>query len=413
MTTTPQKYKNTEIGSIPEDWELKLGNEISEKITKGASPRWQGFSYQNYGVLFVTSENVRDGRLEIIEPKYLPFSFTEKQSNSQLKFGDLLINIVGASIGRACIFNLHIPSNINQAVCLFRPNDKVNRSFLLHFFQSPSIVQKLVGTQSESARPNLSLTDIRLFKITCPPLPEQTAIANALNDADALITQLEKLIAKKRQIKQGAMQELLKPKEGWVEKKLGEILRSVQLGGNYLNSEKSTFYPLIKMGNIQRGFISKDKVEYIVENQKPNKQDKLYFGDVLFNTRNTLELVGKVAIWRNELSEAYFNSNLMRFQFDSDIISSNFFMNYIFNTKNIISKLKDIATGTTSVAAIYTRDLKNIELFIPSKEEQIQIAQTLSDMDAEIAGLEQKLDKYRKLKAGMMQNLLTGKIRLV
>ncbi len=217
-------FKHTEVGVIPSDWEVKAGEELSEKITKGASPRWQGFEYQKYGVLFVTSENVRDGFLDISVQKFLPQSFSEKQNNSRLKKGDLLINIVGASIGRACIYNLNTDANINQAVCLFRPNRNVNHTYLLHFFQSPQIIQKLVGSQAESARPNLSLTDIRKFRIALPPtLAEQTAIATALNDADELIQKLEQLIAKKRNIKTGAMQELLRAKEGWVVKKLKEI----------------------------------------------------------------------------------------------------------------------------------------------------------------------------------------------
>jgi type I restriction enzyme S subunit len=103
----------------------------------------------------------------------------------------------------------------------------------------------------------------------------------------------------------------------------------------------------------------------------------------------------------------------MRLKFNEAIISSNRFMNYSFNSKQIISSLRNIATGTTSVAAIYTRDLLNIMLHIPSLQEQTKIASILSDMDAEIALLEQKLSKYKLLKQGLMQNLLTGKIRLV
>ena len=112
----------------------------------------------------------------------------------------------------------------------------------------------------------MKFSDLRKFQIPLPPtLAEQTAIATALSDADALISRLETVIAKKRSIKQGAMQELLKPKEGWVVKKLGEIIKSVQLGGNYPNSERGTSFPLVKMGNIQRGYISTNKVEYVIE----------------------------------------------------------------------------------------------------------------------------------------------------
>jgi type I restriction enzyme, S subunit len=190
-------------------------------------------------------------------------------------------------------------------------------------------------------------------------------------------------------------------------------VKNFQLGGNYPNSEATSNFPILKMGNIQRGQISINKIEYLIQGLIPEKRDRLKHGDVLFNTRNTLELVGKVSVWRDELNEAYFNSNIIRFEFNSDFVSSSFFMNYTFNTKNTISKFKDIATGTTSVAAIYTRDLMKIEIPIPSKKEQTRIATILTDMDAEIATLTTKLEKYRAIKQGMMQELLTGKIRLV
>ena len=184
---------NFENQDIPLDWVTKTGAELTERITKGASPRWQGFSYQNHGVLFVTSENVRDGWLDISTPKYLPFSFAEKQKNSRLAKGDILIHIVGASIlGRSCLFEVNVESNINQAVCLFRPSDIADPIYLLHYLQSPVARRKILGSQVESARPNISLTDIRQFKFSLPPTKtEQTAIATALNDADAHITLFE------------------------------------------------------------------------------------------------------------------------------------------------------------------------------------------------------------------------------
>ncbi len=88
-----------------DEWQEKEASEITTKITKGSSPNWQGFQYQDEGVLFITSENVRDGYLDVSAPKYLPHTFNDKQKSSKLINGDLLINIVGASIGRICEFN--------------------------------------------------------------------------------------------------------------------------------------------------------------------------------------------------------------------------------------------------------------------------------------------------------------------
>ena len=200
--------------------------------------------------------------------------------------------------------------------------------------------------------------------------------------------------------------------EDWGTPMLGEILMSMQLGGNYKNSERQTKWPLIKMGNLGRGSMKLDKLEYVDISQPPAVRDRLHFDDVLFNTRNTLDLVGKVAIWRNELAEAYFNSNIMRMGFDPARVSTSRFMNYILNTQNSIVGLHGIAIGTTSVAAIYSRDLVKLRIPLPTKIEQDAIAEALSDADALIESLERLLTKKRQIKQGAMQELLTGKKRL-
>jgi len=198
------------------------------------------------------------------------------------------------------------------------------------------------------------------------------------------------------------------PKD-WDVKKLGSILQSTQLGGNYPNTESITKYPLIKMGNLARGYIDLSKIEYVSNGIIPTYRDKLSYGNVIFNTRNTLDLVGKVSIWRDELQSAYFNSNIMRLKFKKQFVSSDFFINNIFNSKNLISQLRNIATGTTSVAAIYTRDLINIQIPLPPLKEQEAIAEVLSDADALITALEKRIAKKRLIKQGAMQKLLSPK----
>ncbi|MFM5356595.1 restriction endonuclease subunit S [Aeromonas veronii] len=198
--------------------------------------------------------------------------------------------------------------------------------------------------------------------------------------------------------------------EDWDVYSVGDIVQRSQLGGNYENTEIPTDYPLIKMGNLGRGYINLDKIEYVP--CSPSNNDRLVFGDVLFNTRNTLDLVGKVAIWRNELDVAYFNSNIMRFSFDRALIADSFFISSAMNMQSFISKLSGIATGTTSVAAIYSRDLYTLKIAIPPKQEQTAIANVLSDSDALIDALEQLIAKKQAIKSATMQQLLTGRTRL-
>lgn len=207
-----------------------------------------------------------------------------------------------------------------------------------------------------------------------------------------------------------------KTKIGWIPKDwklyiLKDVLKDYKLGGNYGNSQNDSNIPLIKMGNLGRGNIVLDKLEYLSENETINESDILNEGDVLFNTRNTLELVGKVAIWKNELTKAVYNSNILRLKFN-DIIDNNDFINYCLNSYSSLRELSRVATGTTSVAAIYTKDLLKINIAIPPLPEQQKIASILSDWDEAIKKTQTLIEKLQLRKKGLRQQLLTGKTRL-
>lgn len=200
--------------------------------------------------------------------------------------------------------------------------------------------------------------------------------------------------------------------EHWEVKPLRAVLAKGRLGGNYANQSVESEFPLMKMGNIARSHFDMSKVEYIVPGLIPEPQHRLALGDVLFNTRNTLELVGKVAIWRDEIPVAYYNSNLMRLEFDASEICSSEYANYALNTSGSVGRLRALATGTTSVAAIYTRDLMGLQFVVPPAFEQRAIAEALSDADALLGALDRLIAKKRDLKQAAMQQLLTGQTRL-
>lgn len=200
--------------------------------------------------------------------------------------------------------------------------------------------------------------------------------------------------------------------EGWQIKKLKDILIEGRLGGNYENAEANNGIPVIKMGNLDRATIKIEKIQYLPENETYNQEDVLVKGDLLFNTRNTLELVGKVAIWNNELPFAVYNSNLMRMKFESSIVESTWFMNRAFNSYYGLRQLRGIATGTTSVAAIYGRDLESIKFLLPPLPEQKAIARVLSIADAAIHTTEKIIAQKEHRKKWLMQQLLTRKKRL-
>ena len=208
---TPEEfYTDPKFGKVPLGWEVKRGIEISTKITKGQSPKWQGFEYQEEGILFVTSENIQDGYIDISTPKYLPLEFSKKIKNSQLIKGDVLINIVGASIGRCAVYDLDEEyANTNQAVCVFRPNERNDSNFLSLYIRYKTTQKRLLRTQVETARANLSLGDFRKFKFIIPKKEEQIAIVQKISSADKNISRKKNTIKALEHLKKSLMQNLL------------------------------------------------------------------------------------------------------------------------------------------------------------------------------------------------------------
>jgi type I restriction enzyme S subunit len=154
----------------PKGWAICLLGEKAKRITKGQSPKWQGFEYQDDGVLFVTSENVREGFLDVSKPKFVPSDFNQKLKSSQLRTGDLLINLVGASIGRSCLFNgYNGPANINQAVGVVTLKDPVHTNYILQLLQTKQGQSFLTGRIVEAARANISLKNLRELALPLPP----------------------------------------------------------------------------------------------------------------------------------------------------------------------------------------------------------------------------------------------------
>jgi type I restriction enzyme S subunit len=209
--TKDEFYKDEKFGNVPVGWVVKKGNKITDKITKGQSPKWQGFEYQSKGVLFVTSENVLDGFIDVSSPKYLPIEFNDKIKNSQLQKGDILINIVGASIGRCAVFNLNVEfANTNQAVCVFRVDAENDSNYIASYFQLEHTQRRLLGNQVETARANLSLSDFRKFKFILPETKEeQTLIANKIDEVIKICLSKQTKIQKLERLKKSLMQNLL------------------------------------------------------------------------------------------------------------------------------------------------------------------------------------------------------------
>lgn len=414
-------------GTYPIDWVVDSIGNISQVATGYTPPTNDP---KNYG-----SEFPFVSPADIDESKYVTktgrgLSARGFELSRRFPKDSILFVCIGSTIGKCAIAPKDLTSN--QQINAILPSPLFSSNFL--YYELTFKACRIRRIASEQAVPLISKSQFAEQRVCLPPLPEQHAIAEALGDVDALIAAHERLIAKKRAIKTATMQRLLTGKqrlpgfgegcgykqteigmipEDWNFAPLADLLSAVRLGGNYPNSTEPTNSPLIKMGNIGRGDINLDKVEYIPKDVKVEPGDRLKYGDVLLNTRNTLDLVGKVSVWRDEIRQAYYNSNLLRLDFKPNLIGDNFFANLALNSKYAVEQLRGFATGTTSVAAIYTRDLKRLLLTFPSLSEQRAIACTLNNMHDELSALESRLTKTKAIKQGMMQELLTGRTRLV
>jgi restriction endonuclease S subunit len=190
---------------------IKLG-EVSNLITKGASPKWQGINYvkDSSQVLFVTSENVRENFIDISKPKYLEIAFNEKQKRSILKKGDVLLNIVGASIGRAAIYNLDFNANINQAVAVIKLSDQILNKFVSYYLNSNKALSYYNFNKVDVARANLSLVDVANIELALPPLQEQQHIVEELESKLTVCDKIEETIIQSLQQAEILRQSILK-----------------------------------------------------------------------------------------------------------------------------------------------------------------------------------------------------------
>ncbi len=180
-------------------WDYKKLEDLSDLITKGSSPKWQGISYvETPGVLFVTSENVGANQMIYKKTKFVEEAFNKKDSKSILKKGDVLTNIVGASIGRTAIYDRNDIANINQAVCLIRCKLKIlHNEYLAYLLNSPYLVKVLHDNEIDNARANLSLTFFRKLAVPIPPLSEQELLINEINLFHGKSKKLECIYRKK------------------------------------------------------------------------------------------------------------------------------------------------------------------------------------------------------------------------
>jgi predicted type I restriction-modification enzyme, S subunit len=404
-------YKNTEIGVIPEDWKTPRLMELTD-IISGGTPSTKISEYWGGEIQWMNSGELNLRRVFEVEGRITKIGL-ENSATKLIPNKCVLVGLAGQGKTRGTVAINYIPLCTNQSIAAILPSNELNEEFL---YQNLDLRYKELRSLStgEGGRGGLNLTLLKNLIIPLPPLSEQNAIATALSDADALISATERLIAKKKAIKQGAIQELLKPKEGWktiIIDKLGQTFRG--LSGKSRNDFENGNCPYIQFMNIMSNAVIDTTYFDYVYIKDGESQNKAIQGDLFFNTSSeTPEEVGMCSVLLENIPDLYLNSFCFGFRLNNKMGYNGLYLSYFFRSSYGRKLLFSLAQGATRHNLSKNNFLKT-EIQLPKPSEQTRIATILSDMDAEISLLEQKLEKHKQIKQGMMQNLLTGKIRLL
>lgn len=416
-------YKQTEVGVIPEDWDTaRLGNKTT-KVGSGVTPTGGARVYKQEGRPFLRSQNIGWGILLLDDLAYIDDETHATFRDTEIEADDVLLNITGASIGRSAIADASVEEgNVNQHVCIIRANQTDLYPRFLNYFLLSSAGQKQIDSfQAGGNRQGLNFGQIKSFHLPLPPPQEQHAVVQVLSDADVLIESLEQLLTKKRQIKEGAMQELLAGRKRlpgfsgeWEVKQLGELGSTFSgLTGKTKNDFGHGTSRYITFMNIMANVMIDCSSFEFVDVHPTESQNRVAPGDLFFNgSSETPEEVGMCSLLTQDVQNVYLNSFCFGFRFHDGAAVNGLYIALYFRSQEGRKLLKSLAQGATRYNLSKTA-LLNIGFPIPQLPEQTAIATVLSDMDAEISALESKLFKARQLKQGMMQELLTGRIRLV
>jgi len=405
-------FKNTEIGIIPEDWETPCIKDFTDLLS-GGTPSTRINEYWGGDIRWMNSGELNLKRVYEVEGRITELGL-KNSATKLIPSNCVLIGLAGQGKTRGTVALNYTPLCTNQSIASILPNKKVLSEYI---YQNLDLrYDELRGLSTgDGGRGGLNLTIIRNLQIPLPPTKaEQTAIATALNDADALITQLEKLIAKKKAMKQGAMQELLSPKEGWdwtTVEKLGKPYGG--LSGKSKNDFDSGNCPYIPFMNVMSNPIIDNTFFRFVKIGSTENQNKALKGDLFFNgSSETPEELGMCSVLLEDVPNLYLNSFCFGFRLNKELQNDGLYLAYFFRSSFGRKIFTILAQGATR-HNLSKANFNKIEIQIPNPEEQKRISEIIKDMDNEIFEYEKKLEKQKQIKQGMMQSLLTGKIRLI
>ena len=420
-------YKLTEIGEIPAEWKLGTLTSVTENendiIAGPFGSNLKVSDYTNVGVPIIRLQNVAPNSFIFKDIKYIGKEKAKELNYHSFIAGDIVLAKLGDPIGVSCVIPPELPHGIVVAdVVRIRVSDKkVDKHFIVQSLNSPMCLQQLRLAKIGSTRPRVNLSDVRNIKLILPALKEQQKIAEILSYTDSLIESLDLLISKKKNIKQGLMQTLLTRGIGhkkFKKTELGEIPEdwAIKHLGELTNVTSGFGFP-IRYQERHTGAIPFFKVNDLNASRKVATKSNNYIDEAILRALKAKAYPKGTIIFPKIGMSVYLNKYRILgvdATFDNNVAGviplfiNGEFLYYYFAGR---IKLKTLS-GESALPSIRKSTLQKLKVPVPPNVEQESISNILTNLDKEIQSLEQKRDKFKLLKTGMMQQLLTGRIRV-
>lgn len=407
-------YKKTEVGVVPKEWSVMTLRDIADFLG-GGTPSKSIAEYWNGDIPWISSSDISLNSVHGLNITRYITGQAVKESSTQLCPRNAILIVTRVGVGKIAIAPTNICTSQDFTNIVLRQD---NVEYVARALQ-PVFYCMSNETQGTSIK-GVTTDEVKNTSIALPPIKEQEQIATVLSEIDELISLTEKQISKKKAIKQGAMQELLTGKcrlpgfsGEWETRTLHEISNEMVDGpfGSNLKTEHYTTerqVRIIQLSNIGEAGWNNANVKYTTFSHAAELQRCIVQpGSILIAK---MMPAGRAIICPDNEKSYILGSDVVKVVPNSSVDSR--YLVYATKSRFYLDQIADDTQGSTRARTSVSK-LRKTAILFPGKDEQIAIADILSEMDMEIAALEGKIAKYRQIKQGMMQQLLTGKIRLV
>jgi len=418
---------------LPEGWKWARLGEVCKNLKAGGTPARDMLDYWGGNIPFALVEDLTKNKYLTSTSETITEKGLKNSSAWIVPKNSILISIY-ASLGEVAINK--IDTSTNQAILGMILKENYDLEFIYYLLKFNKNNFEKFTTQT--TQKNLNKKIVSELKFALPTsLPEQQKIAEILETIDNAIEKTDKIIEKYKRIKQGLMQDLLtkgidengnirsekthkfkdsplgRIPEEWEVVRLGEVVEKIRNGYVYSFQQiKKEGIPITRIESISEGYIDENKVGYLdLTHIELVKDFKLEVGDILFSHINSLEHVGKTAIYKGKPSFLIHGMNLLLLRTKKSICSP-FFLIYVLKSEEVRGKIRNLSRQAVNQVSVNTFDLYNLKLILPPLPEQQRLAEILSQIDQTIEKEEQYKEKLQKIKQGLMQDLLTGKVRV-